>query len=264
MKKGLLIILCCFAAVSISFADDDAPNPYLVQMMDLEDLPDAVPKLEPHSHYGNPPHYTVLGKTYHVMKSSNGYDKRGIASWYGTKFHGHATSSGETYDMFAMTAANKTLPLPTYVQVTNLDNGKQVIVKVNDRGPFHEDRIIDLSYAAAFKLGMLEHGTAHVEVTAIDPRLYQAPESTEAQTLAQEFTEQQLFLQVGVFDTQDSAEEYADEIRQLTDVPVDVAMIDANAVYRVKIGPLVDEEESISLNQTLQASGLKSGFLVSV
>jgi len=113
------------------------------------DVHEAVPKNEPLARYGNHSPYTVLGKTYTVMPSSKGYHERGIASWYGSKFHGRRTSSGEPYDMHLATAAHKSLPLPTYVEVTNLDNGRKMIVKVNDRGPFHEGRIIDLSYAAA-------------------------------------------------------------------------------------------------------------------
>jgi rare lipoprotein A len=127
----------------------------------------VIPKAEPLSRYGNPSTYTVRGKTYHVMKSARGYHVRGLASWYGTKFHRKRTSSGEPYNMYELTAAHKTLPLPTYLRVKNLDNGRETIVKVNDRGPFHSDRILDLSYGAAVKLGLFPGGVAHVELTAI-------------------------------------------------------------------------------------------------
>ena len=137
--------------------------------VDLSRIPDAVPKPEPRSRYGNPESYEVNGQHYYVLESSSGYFERGTASWYGEKFHGRRTSSGERYDMYAMTAAHRTLPLPTYVQVTNLRNGRSVVVRVNDRGPFHDNRLIDLSYVAAAKLDMLESGTAPVEVRAIDP-----------------------------------------------------------------------------------------------
>lgn len=137
-------------------------------------IPNAKPKVEPLSKWGNryggTNSYVTFNKRYHVLSSSRGYRERGIASWYGTQFHGRTTSNGETYNMFAMTAAHKTLPLPTYVKVTNLRNKKSVVVKVNDRGPFHDNRIIDLSYAAAAKLGMLGKGTAQVEVESVDPR----------------------------------------------------------------------------------------------
>lgn len=125
--------------------------------------------MEGKSRIGNPKTYTVFNKTYSVLPSSKGYKARGKASWYGKKFHGYHTSNGEIYDMYGMSAAHKTLPLPTYVKVTNISNGRHVIVKVNDRGPFHEDRLIDLSYAAASKLGILSSGTANVEIHAIDP-----------------------------------------------------------------------------------------------
>jgi rare lipoprotein A len=127
----------------------------------------ASPSEEPRSERGNPPFYDVLGKRYHVLPTSAGYRARGIASWYGPDFHGLATSSGERYDMNAMTAAHTTLPLPTWVEVTNLENGRHVIVKVNDRGPFVDNRLIDLSYAAAQSLDMVRNGTARVEVRTV-------------------------------------------------------------------------------------------------
>ncbi len=135
----------------------------------LASVPDAKPKREPKARYGNPKSYVVFGKRYYTKPSSKGYVETGGASWYGKKFHGRKTSSGERYNMYGMTAAHKTLPLPTYAKVTNLANRRSVIVKINDRGPFHGKRIIDLSYAAATKLGVLKHGVAKVEVRAIDP-----------------------------------------------------------------------------------------------
>lgn len=132
-------------------------------------MPDAVPVAEPRSRYGNPKTYEVMGKRYFVLNSAEGYKEQGRASWYGTKFHGKRTSSGEPYDMYQMTAAHKTLPLPTYVRVTRKSNGRSVVVKVNDRGPFHTGRIIDLSYAAASRLDLLQAGSAEVEVEALAP-----------------------------------------------------------------------------------------------
>ena len=149
----------------------DGPPP---RDIDVSNLPNAVPKVEPIRKAGNKSPYTVFGKTYRVLPSSLGYRERGIASWYGNKFHGRKTSNGEIYSMYEMTAAHKSLPIPSYVKVTNLDNGRTVIVRVNDRGPFHGDRIIDLSYAAAKKLDYSNKGTANVEVVAIDPRAHQA------------------------------------------------------------------------------------------
>jgi rare lipoprotein A len=132
-------------------------------------VPDAIPRLEPRARNGNPPFYDVFGKRYYVLSSSVGYWERGVASWYGPGFHKVRTSIGEPYDMYGMTAAHKTLPLPAYVRVTNLQNGRSVVVRVNDRGPFVGNRIIDLSYSAAAKLGMLRNGTAMVDVRTIDP-----------------------------------------------------------------------------------------------
>jgi rare lipoprotein A len=144
---------------------------------DVSDIPDAVPKVEPLSRFGNPDSYVVFGKRYRTMDSSAGYVERGVASWYGPTFHGRRTSSGERYDMYAMTAAHKTLPLPTYARVTNLKNGRSAVVRINDRGPFHAGRVIDLSYAAASKLGVVDKGTARVEVRAIDPARPQPEEN---------------------------------------------------------------------------------------
>ena len=147
---------------------DGPPNFYV----DETKIPNAVPKPEPLAKYGNMSSYRVFGKRYYTLKSSKNYEAVGVASWYGTLFHARRTSSGEPYNMLAMTAAHKTLPLPTYVEVTNLKNQRKIIVKVNDRGPFESNRLIDLSYVAAKKLGMLGHGTTKVKIKAIDPYTY--------------------------------------------------------------------------------------------
>ena len=160
---------------SFTTGDDGAPT----HTVDIAAIPDAVPRIEPRSRYGNPPTYIVNGKRYHVRDDSTAFRQQGTASWYGTKFHGRKTSSGEPYDMFSMTAAHKTLPLPTWLEVVNNDNQRRIIVKVNDRGPFVDDRIIDLSYAAAAKLGIIATGTADVTITAIDPELYLAEKNRQ-------------------------------------------------------------------------------------
>ncbi len=167
---ALIFLFCLAQSCSVSIEKDDGPPPSPV---DIGSVPDAIPRVEPKSKYGNPDSYVVNGRRYYVMDNSNGFVDRGIASWYGNKFHGRRTSSGETYNMYAMTAAHKTLPLPTYVEVVNIRNGRSVIVKVNDRGPFHENRIIDLSYTAAAKLDIIKSGTGLVEIRAINPRTYQ-------------------------------------------------------------------------------------------
>ncbi|HBG97010.1 MAG TPA: septal ring lytic transglycosylase RlpA family protein [Chromatiaceae bacterium] len=144
--------------------------PKQIETGSIDGPPNAVPRVEPKARFGNMKSYVVYGKTYYPKQSSRGHVERGVASWYGKKFHGRKTSSGERYDMYQMTAAHKTLPLPTYALVNNLENGRSVVVKVNDRGPFIGNRIIDLSYAAAKKLGLDKQGTGRVEVISIDPR----------------------------------------------------------------------------------------------
>jgi rare lipoprotein A len=178
---ALLLASCSSQKVSSRYSQrhDSAPG----APVDVSHVKDAVPRDEPRSRWGNPPSYVVNGRRYHTLTTSSGYRERGIASWYGTKFHGHRTSSGETYDMYRMSAAHKSLPLPTYARVTNLRNKRSVIVKVNDRGPFHDNRIIDLSYAAAAKLGILGEGTGLVEVEAIDPQRYAQHRQPQQQPL---------------------------------------------------------------------------------
>jgi len=159
---GLLLLLGLLSACS---GTEDKMS------LESSGIADAVPKVEPDSKYGNPKSYVVFGKRYYTKTSRKGHVERGLASWYGKKFHGRRTSSGERYNMYAMTAAHKTLPLPTYVRVTNLTNGRSTVVRVNDRGPFYGNRIIDLSYSAARKLGMAAKGVEMVEIRAIDPRV---------------------------------------------------------------------------------------------
>ena len=253
--------------------------------VDLDAIPDAVPRIEPRSRYGNPPAYTVFGKTYRVLDSSRGHVERGIASWYGRKFHGRRTSSGEPYDMLAMTAAHKTLPLPTYVRVTRLDTGQSVIVRINDRGPFHDDRIIDLSYAAAARLDMLRSGTAPVEVRAIDPEtdMLTAEAGTEQviddtpvsrPTLAdipqprhhaepeplQDFgtapvdarhpaaPHANVYLQLGAFSRRGNAERLLSRLRDLAG-PLEIQADHSRqtTVYRLRLGPLADVETANAL-----------------
>nr|WP_269466064.1 septal ring lytic transglycosylase RlpA family protein [Thalassotalea crassostreae] len=159
-----IILVACETNSRYSQKHDSIPT----RLPTAEEQIEPVPQLLQKSRGGNKKSYTVLGKSYSVMDSAEGYNKTGIASWYGNKFHGHLTSNGEIYDMYAFSAAHKSLPIPSYVQVTNVENNKSVIVRVNDRGPFHQDRLIDLSYSAAYKLGMLAKGTANVKIVAID------------------------------------------------------------------------------------------------
>jgi rare lipoprotein A len=239
LSPVILILVCLLlSACAPHLAHDGAPE----QTPDVSSIPDAVPREEPRSPYGNPEFYDVLGKRYYVIASSRGYIESGIASWYGTKFHGQRTSSGETYDMNAMTAAHKTLPLPTYVEVTNLENRKTVVVKVNDRGPFHENRIIDLSYAAAIKLGITARGTGLVEVRAIDPAHYVGSNKQAPVEPATRVADNSLrfFIQVGAFADLMKAENLRDRLAVLGSSLVNIskAEISGKTLYRVRIGPL--------------------------
>jgi rare lipoprotein A len=202
------------------------------QPIDIGAIPDAIPKAEPRSRQGNPPFYTVLGKRYFVLPSADGYHERGVASWYGPGFHAKSTSNGERYDMYAMTAAHKTLPLPAYVQVTNLKNGRSVTVRVNDRGPFKDTRIIDLSYTAASKLGMLRDGTAFVEVRAVSAS--QSAENASAAPAAG------LFVQAGAFSTEANATKLVAQLRSqgVTNGSVRADQVNGQTLYRVRVGPI--------------------------
>lgn len=224
--------------------------------VDVSKIPDAIPKPEPMSKYGNPPSYVVFGKRYTLLKTSVGYHERGIASWYGTKFNKQRTSSGEPYDMLAMTAANKVLPLPTYAQVTNLQTGKRVVVKINDRGPFHENRIIDLSYAAAKKLGVTAKGTALVEVKAIDP--YHPERILEEKTPPTGLGHPLIYLQLGAFGQYDNATHLAQMVKHYTTVSVRIATGYKNdaPIYRVQIGPMANVDNTDELHDMLKQSGL--------
>lgn len=246
---------------------------------DVMSIPDAVPKVEPRSRYGNPSNYVVFGKRYHVMPNSAGYVERGIASWYGTKFHGNRTSSGESYDMYAMTAAHKTLPLPTYARVTNITNGRSVVVKINDRGPFHDNRVIDLSYSAAAKLGILGEGTGLVEVRALDPRqtdpgppLIEAKRPPAApaiprsdsptQTVAQ--TAPRLYLQIGAFVSRENAEQLRNKLSQMKipDIQISEDHKHQRSVYRVRIGPLASVAEADLMASSLERYGITNPHVV--
>ena len=261
-----LVLTACSSSSRYSIRHDSAPN----AKMNPHRIPNAVPRAEPRSKYGNPDTYVVRGKRYYVKNSSADYKQRGLASWYGRKFHGHRTSSGDTYDMFAMTAAHKTLPLPTYVKVTNLKNNLQVIVRVNDRGPFHEDRIIDLSYAAATKLGVTATGTGMVEVEAIDPRTFnkarqkQRPYALQALERSKEKPlDPKMYLQLGAFISRVNAEELQQRATQVHDSVSIAAQQQANKpIYRVRIGPLASTEEADQLAIEFKQQGFRAPQIV--
>jgi rare lipoprotein A len=277
-----------------------APFPVQVQdggpthTIDLSGVAEPVPRWEPRSRYGNPPEYTVFGKNYRVLASADGYVERGMASWYGTKFHGQYTSSREIYDMYAMTAAHRSLPLPTYVRVTNLQNGRSTVVRVNDRGPFHSDRIIDLSYAAAHKLGVVQSGTAMVEVRALDPNAPvpppAAPTSIAMVTPQPAFrTEPSVdpipvpaapapigtptpatepnaipgvphYVQVGAFAKRDNAERLRAQLAAHESLAAahlfEVPNTTHGMLYLVRLGPLPDAEQATQLAADITALGI--------
>jgi rare lipoprotein A len=253
----------------------------------------SLPGEEPRSARGNPPFYDVLGKRYHVLQTSAGYHQRGVASWYGRDFHGLSTSSGEPYDMFAMTAAHTTLPIPTWVEVTNLTNGKRVVVKVNDRGPFVANRLIDLSYAAATALDMVREGTTRVEVRAIgSPRAAPAvttaavaPAPVPAPTpvappavgalpappalplppsAAAVAPVQSMFVQVGAFSDRANAARLVERLRA-GGFGNPVVVTDASGrrmLHRVRLGPIRDSLEFDQLSARLRNVGVGDARLV--
>ncbi|WP_395771593.1 septal ring lytic transglycosylase RlpA family protein [Arenimonas sp.] len=221
--------------------------------LDIRLLKEPVPRAEPKSRVGNRSPYKVLGRNYYVRDSAEGYKERGIASWYGTKFHGRTTSSGEIYDMCQFSAAHKSLPIPSFVRVTRLDTGQSVIVRVNDRGPFHEGRIIDLSFAAATKLGINRLGTAKVEVEAVS-NLEDLPPVLVTKTPESD----KHYLQAGSFASEDNAKALKDLLR---DISIDTAFIqkartEQGSVWRVRIGPL-NSLEIERIQQLLQENGLQ-------
>lgn len=217
---------------------------------DLAAIPDPVPRPEPRSRYGNPASYEVHGKRYYVMDSATGYKERGHASWYGTKFHGRRTSSGEPYDMFQMTAAHKSLPLPTYVRVTHLGNGRSIIVRVNDRGPFHPGRIIDLSYAAATKLDIVRTGFAEVEVEAINPA---RPATTPRPPLPHS-PDQPSYLEAGVFNDPVTAIALREELTSLGLLDIEIRQDADGQWHRVLVGPYADPERLAAAEARLQSA----------
>ena len=243
----------------------DTPNNFHKEWHLIEN---AVPKAEAKSRYGNPSSYEVFGKRYFVRDSSTGFVQQGIASWYGTKFHGRRTSSGETYNMYAMTAAHKTLPLPTYVEVVNQDNGRRAIVKVNDRGPFHEGRIIDLSYAAATKLGVVAAGTANVRIRALDPE--DGTEQDGAPPVGMVNSESarrsgQVYVQVAAFSTEEKAFAMLGKLRDanFNSSRIHVDNKQGHKIYRVRIGPLPSTDVAQKLLTQLQGIKQDNAKIVS-
>lgn len=245
---------------------------------DIQLAPDAQPQPVKRTRAGNKSPYTVLGKTYTLLPDSQGYQERGYASWYGTKFHGRKTANGEVYDMWAMTAAHKTLPIPSYVRVTNVTNGKSIVVKVNDRGPFHSQRIIDLSYGAALKLGFADKGVTQVDVVDVTPM--SASPSTSNNTVSSTVVTVPAkpseivtvaptlavgeYYQVGAFQQQDNAKKLQQKLASVLNTPVHVTPNAAGTWHRVRIGPIENTQAHAEIRQILFEQGISNPKLIKV
>ena len=240
--KFFILILFLFLTGCFS-AQNYAPQDYAPQDIDVSNVPNATPKPEAKSEYGNPYMYTVFGENYYVLPTSKNYHATGIASWYGMKFHNQLTSNHEVYDVYKMTAAHKTLPIPCYARVTNLENGKQVIVRINDRGPFEKNRLIDLSYAAAKKLDVIAHGTARVRVDTIN-----AGSPTPAVS--------HIYLQTGAFSQINNAKQMQQRIQQNITTACDIISDSANHLYLVEIGPIENTTSARNIHTKLASMGV--------
>lgn len=255
MKKILVIIALFLTGCATQSDDryslehDKAPE----ALPTLAHVENAQPRYEPYSRAGNKD-YTVRGKSYRVMKSPENYTEEGIASWYGKKFHGHKTSNGEIYDMYSMSAAHKTLPLPSYVEVENTANGKKAVVRVNDRGPFHEGRIIDLSYAAASKLDIIKTGTAPVKVTLLKVDKPQDDNEWQGARL------NRYFVQLVAISSREKAEQAANTFKKQFDLPTDIRQ--SGSVFRVRLGPFYDYDETQRAALLAREKQINGAFVV--
>jgi rare lipoprotein A len=237
---------------------DDGPGDNVPP--NLASIPDAVPRAEPPHRYANRP-YQVFGKDYVPLAASQSYREQGTASWYGKKFHGQKTSSGEVYDMYGMTAAHRTLPIPSYARVTNLANGKSVVIRINDRGPFHSERIIDLSYAAAYKLGYVTAGSARVEVESVGATTAESkPQVAEAKP--QEATG--TYIQVGAFSVRENAEDLrARMMRELAGLSEAVQVLLVGNLWRLQVGPYRSSDDARPVAQRIETElNLKPLFVI--
>ncbi len=248
MRAGLVMLLVMLAVGCSKGVREPQDGPPTGKF-DTSRIIQSEPRAEPRSPYGNRSPYQVLGRTYQILPTSRGYRETGIASWYGTKFHGRLTSSGEPYDMYKLTAAHRSLPLPTWAEVRHLGNGRRIIVRINDRGPFHPDRIIDLSWAAAVELGIDQSGTGPVEVTAIS--------FDEPAVVAIRPARLPVLLQVGAFGERERAEAVVKRLQRAGLGPVSSqrARTGAGRVWRVRVGPVNHADEAIDIAGRVVALG---------
>ena len=274
LLPALVMLVGCASSPSATPASPNAGRYQISQdraptrVLNASEVRDVVPIAINRTMAGNRSPYEVLGKRYRVMSSEEGYFERGVASWYGEKFHGHKTSNGEIFDMYEVSAAHKSLPIPSFLKVTNLDNNRSIVVRVNDRGPFHGDRIIDLSYAAAVKLGYADRGTARVELEAIVVKGDAPRERIEQPQLARvgggKIANQ--YLQVGAYSKRGSAQEVAEQLQGLTRQPVrieEVRSSQGQTLHRVRIGPLSDLTEVDMLKARVASANLGTPYTVS-
>ena len=245
---ALAMLLAGCASHGGGYYKDDGPGDKVPP--NLASIPDAVPRSEPPHRYANRP-YQVFGKNYVPIAASQPYREQGAASWYGKKFHGQKTSSGEVYDMYQMSAAHKTLPIPSYARVTNLANGRSVVVRINDRGPFHSDRIIDLSYAAANKLGYIAAGSARVEVESVTPGQTVAAPAQEPKNAVEPGN---TYIQVGAFSSRENAEDLRGRIaRQLSWLTDAVQVLSIGNLWRLHVGPYKSNDDARTIAQRIEA-----------
>lgn len=216
-------------------------------------VPDAIPYAQPITRAGNTSPYTVNGQTYTVLSSAKNYSEEGTASWYGLKFHGRATANGERFSAYKPTAAHRSLPIPSFVRVTNLENQASMVLRVNDRGPFHPDRIIDLSYGAAVRLGFADQGTAKVRIDAV--------EVIGVSDLRSHVADEYRTLQLGAFVNSATATALGQDAQRLTTVPVEVlpATTASGVIFRVRLGPFDDQAALLEAQNQLRAAGLPQG-----
>lgn len=262
LQRCMILGRSCLLITMVAFlascgANKDGPPRFA---RNVHRIPDAVPRVEAMSKIGNRP-YTVFGKRYFPMKSARSHVEKGIASWYGTKFHGRKTSNGETYDLYAMTAAHKTLPLPSYVRVTHLKTGKKIIVRVNDRGPFHGDRIIDLSYAAAKKLGI--DGTGRVKIEVIDPKHYKKVKKKKKAKKRAPSSMPSLasyYVQAGAFKSQANAKSLAQALEAHGSGSVRIKK--GEELHLVLVGPLPNRKAAEELLGTVITQGHRQAHIV--
>lgn len=247
------LLVACTAPPTPDSRYADAHDAAPLEPISPDDVADATPRPDPLLSAGNKSPYTVNGVTYEILQDYHNYREQGIASWYGAKFNGHETSNGEIYDLYQASAAHKTLPIPSYARVTNLDNGKSVVVRVNDRGPFHSERLIDLSYGAAVKLGYMEHGTARVEVELLNIAGVDDRRGTTSGNYR--------YLQLGAFGAEASAQRLQGELQSLLSAPVSISQVESGGsmLYRVRIGPVASNDELLVVQQQLRDGGYEVG-----